>query len=258
MSLVRRASASVATLVTVLVAVLCGFALVSPAAHASTSSSLFSLTNASRASAGLAPYAYSSELSAVALARAESMVAHNQLTHAGLASSVGNWAYLGENVGYGASASVLEAAFMASPEHRANILDHDFTQVGVGSVTVGATVWVSVIFRKPLHGTSSKAPSKAPSTRTKPSARTQVAGTSAGAGKPTRRPVAKAPAALLARGAGCAVSPVAVQQILGLASVDHSVRLVEQSQRLVSGYQCGKGLPVTGLLDDSTLRSLAS
>jgi hypothetical protein len=52
------------------------------------------------------------------------------------------------------------------------------------------------------------------------------------------------------------VNPLATRQILGLASQDHTVRLVEQSQRLVLSYQCGKRLPMTGLLDQATLRAL--
>lgn len=252
MSLPRRVLTAV---VTVLV-VLAGFAAVGPAAQASTASSLFSLTNSSRASAGLAPYAYSSELSAVALSRARSMVAHNALTHAGLASSVGNWSYLGENVGYGPSAAALEVAFMNSADHRANILDHDFTQVGVGAVTVGATVWVSVIFRRPLHSSSTGAAPASPH----PGHVVGRAATSVSAGTAAARTVSRPRSRVVTarRPGGCTVSPVAVQQILGLASQDHSVRLVAQSQRLLLTFQCGRGLPMTGMLDTATIRSLTS
>ncbi len=241
MSLLRRAATSVVALTVVFA----GLAALSPAAQASTASSLFALTNSSRAASGLAPYSYSSELSAVALSRAKSMVAHNTLTHAGLASAVGNWSYLGENVGYGPSASALEVAFMNSPDHRANILDHDFTQVGVGAVTVGATVWVSVIFRKPLHSTPT---SSAP--RAHVSQQAVLSSTHATAKAAVRAKAAAPPART------CAVSPLATRQILAIASQDHSVRLVAQSQRLVAGYQCGKHLPMTGLLNTDTLRAL--
>jgi hypothetical protein len=250
MSLPRR-------LVTSLVAlfvVVSGLAALSPAAQASTTSSLFALTNASRASAGMAAYAYSAELSAVAQSRAQSMAAHQLLTHAGLASAVGNWSYLGENVGYGPSASALEVAFMNSPDHRANILDHDFTQVGVGAVTVGATVWVSVIFRRPMSSAPSGGGTPAPAVHQQARAATSVSARTV-AVRPVSTP--KAAVAVL-RHASCTMSRVAVQQILGLASQDHSVRLVLQSQRLVRTYQCVRGLPLTGLLDPDTLRSLAS
>jgi len=40
---------------------------------------------------------------------------------------------------------------MNSPEHRANILDHDFTQVGVGvSVDKNGIIWVTEDFRQPM------------------------------------------------------------------------------------------------------------
>jgi len=237
-----------------LIVVLAGLAVLSPAAQASNASTLYALTNASRASAGLAPYAYSAELSAVAQSRAQSMAAHQQLTHAGLASAVGNWSYLGENVGYGPSASALEVAFMNSPDHRANILDHDFTQVGVGAVMVGATLWVSVIFRRPL----SSAPSGgAPPSHVQPRAVTSGAARTVVAHPVTAASRAKTVAAVV-RHPSCTISPVAVQQILGLASQDHSVRLVEQSQRLVLTYQCVRGLPMTGLLDPATLKALVA
>ncbi len=240
MSLLRRTATSLVAVATALA----GLAVLSPAAQASTATSLYSLTNSSRAASGLAPYAYSSELSAVAFARAKSMVAHNALTHAGLASAVGNWSYLGENVGYGPSAAALEVAFMNSPDHRANILDHDFTQVGVGAVTVGATVWVSVIFRKPMHASSAASTPKSHATAASVTVSAHVA-------KPAVHVAARVAPRL-----ACSVNPLAARQIIALSGEDHSVRLVAQSQRLVANYQCGRHLPMTGLLDQATLRAL--
>ena len=72
-----------------------------------------------------------------------------------LASSVSNWRYLGENVGVGYSVSSLEAAFYASPHHRANMLDRDFTQIGVAVVVVNGKMWVAEEFRRPMHGVTS-------------------------------------------------------------------------------------------------------
>jgi uncharacterized protein YkwD len=39
---------------------------------------------------------------------------------------------------------------MHSPEHKANILDRDYTQVGIGAVTVNGRVWVAEVFRRPM------------------------------------------------------------------------------------------------------------
>jgi uncharacterized protein YkwD len=40
---------------------------------------------------------------------------------------------------------------MASAPHRANILDRDYTQVGVGAIVRDGRVWVAEVFRRPLH-----------------------------------------------------------------------------------------------------------
>ena len=51
---------------------------------------------------------------------------------------------VGENVGEGPTVTDIHNAFMNSPEHKANILDHDFTQVGVGvSVDKNGIIWVT-------------------------------------------------------------------------------------------------------------------
>ena len=182
------------------------------------------------------------------------MAASQKLYHnPSLATAVKNWSWVGENVGYGPSVASLQSAFMASPGHRANILDHQFTQVGVGAVTVNGTIWVSVVFRRPMHVTST--PSK-PKPRSTPQS-----GVPARAVRPpiAARVVvtpARVPVAALPKGVRCSANALAAKQILGLAGEDHSVRLVAQSLRLVLGYQCGKGLPMTGLLDHGTLHAL--
>jgi uncharacterized protein YkwD len=58
-----------------------------------------------------------------------------------------NWRILGENVGVGPSISVLHTAFMRSPSHKANIMDRRFRNIGVGVVSKGGRLWVTVIFR---------------------------------------------------------------------------------------------------------------
>lgn len=45
------------------------------------------------------------------------------------------WGAYGENVGKGPSCSSLATAFFGSPEHQANILDADYSVIGVGVVT---------------------------------------------------------------------------------------------------------------------------
>jgi peptidoglycan hydrolase-like protein with peptidoglycan-binding domain len=62
---------------------------------------------------------------------------------------------VGENVGYGPDALTVHAAFMNSAPHRANILDRDYTEVGIGAVTVNGRVWVAEVFRRPMRVTTS-------------------------------------------------------------------------------------------------------
>jgi hypothetical protein len=76
-----------------------------------------------------------------------------------LTSQVQNWQAVGENVGEGPTVSDIHDAFMHSPEHKANILDHDFTQVGVGvSVDKNGIIWVTEDFRQPMHSATASAP----------------------------------------------------------------------------------------------------
>jgi uncharacterized protein YkwD len=58
-----------------------------------------------------------------------------------------NWTILGENVGVGSSVLSLHKAFMASPGHKRNNLDRRFKNIGVGIVSSGGRLWVTVIFR---------------------------------------------------------------------------------------------------------------
>ena len=57
------------------------------------------------------------------------------------------WNYWGENVGVtGGTVRDMEAAFMASAPHRANILHRTFRHVAIGAVRVDGALWVTVFF----------------------------------------------------------------------------------------------------------------
>jgi uncharacterized protein YkwD len=97
----------------------------------------------------------SGPLMASAASWADAMARSNILAHnPHLATSVSGWKYLGENVGVGYSVASLESAFWASAPHRDNMLDPDYTQVGVAVVDVGGKLWVAEEFSRPLHATS--------------------------------------------------------------------------------------------------------
>jgi uncharacterized protein YkwD len=71
---------------------------------------------------------------------------HDRSYQTELAAMDPHWQALGENVGYGPSPQSVEAAFMASPEHRANILGN-YTHMGVGVFVDGTgRVWVTERF----------------------------------------------------------------------------------------------------------------
>ena len=127
----------------------------------SATEDLLALTNADRSANGLAPLTSTSDLQAFAQRRADEMMRAGKLWHTPtLSTDVTNWRVLGENVGRGPALPDIEAAFLASPAHRANILRPEFSQAGVGVVWDGGDLfYVAVIFRLPKTVT---APAPAP------------------------------------------------------------------------------------------------
>jgi len=124
---------------------------------ATMESQFVSKMNAARQAAGLRPYSVASDLTSIARQHSAQMAQRQSLYHnPNLTTQVQNWQAVGENVGEGPTVSDIHDAFMHSPEHRANILDHDFTQVGVGvSVDGNGIIWVTEDFREPMQSTSS-------------------------------------------------------------------------------------------------------
>ena len=170
---VRRTTARV--LVTTVLATVAGAvtAIAAPTAALASNSSMESQfvakMNAERQANGLRPYTVSYDLTSIARQHSDRMASQHNLYHnPSLTSQVQNWQAVGENVGDGPTVSDIHTAFMHSPEHRANILDHDFTQVGVG-VTVDSSgqIWVTEDFRQPMSSSStSSAPAPTHTTTT--------------------------------------------------------------------------------------------
>jgi peptidoglycan hydrolase-like protein with peptidoglycan-binding domain len=89
-----------------------------------------------------------SDLTRVAASWSAHMAATGVLQHnPQLASAITNWRAVGENVGDGPSIHDLDAAFMASPKHRANILDPSYDDIGISTVTRSGMIWITVDFR---------------------------------------------------------------------------------------------------------------
>ena len=116
----------------------------------------FSAANAARAANGVHALAWASDLADVARQQAERMAKADSLFHnPNLATDVSNWQVVSENVGYGPSWDSIQSAFMASPEHKANIVDPEVTQLGVGTyVGPDGRLWVSEVFRLPFGSTA--------------------------------------------------------------------------------------------------------
>ncbi len=127
--------------------------------------------NAERSAQGLTPLTADPQLTDVARGWSAQMAADNRLSHnPNLSTQVtGNWRKLGENVGVGTSVDQIAAAFMASPAHRANILDPAFRLVGLGvEAAADGTLWVTEVFEQPAQEATpapAPAPARAPAPR---------------------------------------------------------------------------------------------
>ena len=107
-------------------------------------------TDVERAAHGLAPLYVDSVENAQAYNWSSLMaftgtLAEDPNSQAAIASYDPNWQAFGENVGVGATPQSIEAALMASPPHRANILG-SYTHMGVGVVIANGRIWVTERF----------------------------------------------------------------------------------------------------------------
>jgi len=118
---------------------------------------IFSVVNSARASAGLPAYAYAGDLAAAARGQAERMAASGELYHnPNLSSEVSGWSRIGENVAFAGDWKSAHDVLMNSPDHRAQILDSGYTQMGVGTaVSDDGTFWVAEVFRTPSGASTS-------------------------------------------------------------------------------------------------------
>ncbi|HYI61641.1 MAG TPA: CAP domain-containing protein [Acidimicrobiales bacterium] len=100
--------------------------------------------NRDRRAHGLRSLPTHDALNQKAQAWADKIARDNRLSHSNLAQGLpGCYRSAGENVGYDSSVEAVEAGYMASPGHRANILDRKWTHVGVGAARNGSR-WFTV------------------------------------------------------------------------------------------------------------------
>ena len=123
--------------------------------YAASGGGYLSVLNQERASRGISPLHMSADLVQVAHAWALEMARTGVLRHnPRLRSQVPNWWVVGENVGDGPDMADLAQAFWNSPEHRANILNRHYTDVGISAVRADGLIWMTVVFRDPWHETA--------------------------------------------------------------------------------------------------------
>jgi uncharacterized protein YkwD len=110
-----------------------------------STSALLTETNAERTKQNEQPLTLDTRLAAAAQAKANDMAAHNYWAHTSpdgktpwtfISGSGYQYQSAGENLAYGfAGASQSVAGWMASPEHRSNILNANYQNVGFGVAT---------------------------------------------------------------------------------------------------------------------------
>ena len=108
-----------------------------PAAPSSAEAEFLALLNAERAKVGLPGLALDGGLQAAAAAQAGNIASAGSLFHQDLIPLLGPWRTAGENVGFGPDVSSINTALVNSPGHYANMVDPDFTHVGIGVVVDG-------------------------------------------------------------------------------------------------------------------------
>jgi uncharacterized protein YkwD len=147
-----------------------GSLLLAVAAPPRAEQELLSLINQARAdrryraetSGAAPPLRWNEAAAAVAQRHAEEMARDGRLSHlsddgedlgARLHAAGIVWRRVGENVAMAPTIAQAEAMLMAEPpfqpNHRANILDRRFTEVGIGVVASAGAVWITEDFLTP-------------------------------------------------------------------------------------------------------------
>ncbi len=184
----------------VLVTLVAGFiAILAPAAGAltSTESCFFNAINRERVAVGHKKLALASDLTTIARNHSKKMAADGTIYHnTNLGNDIsGDWYAAGENVGMGPSCESIHDAFMASPGHKANILDTDYNQVGVGVATDSdGTIYVTEDFAGRRTSTTTKKTTSTTTTTKKTTSTTATHHATAAAPKPKPKPKPKPPA----------------------------------------------------------------
>jgi uncharacterized protein YkwD len=115
---------------------------------------VFRAVNADRSRAGAPALRWNRQLFCLATEWSGAMASSGSLQHRDLnpviqSSSYSSYRTLGENIlrgPAGMTGAQMEAAWMNSPAHRANILSRSFTSIGIGYVISGSQVYATQNF----------------------------------------------------------------------------------------------------------------
>ncbi|MGH9176935.1 MAG: CAP domain-containing protein, partial [Acidimicrobiales bacterium] len=135
---------------------------------------LLDLTNAERQRAGVGALTTRDDLTAIAVAHSERMAQAGDIFHStsfmsAAVKSLLNAGVRGENVAYNGDVEAAHARLMASPGHRANILDARFSVAGFGVVRHADGRWfITENFIQPLGAARAAAPKPAAAPIAKP------------------------------------------------------------------------------------------
>ena len=112
---------------------------------------MLALTNSDRERHDRHDLTFAASLARYAKAHSQAMADHGSIFHSTgdqLRAQLAGYAWQlgGENVGVGGSLESLEDAFMASSEHRKNILRKVYGHAAVGIARADNRIWITVIF----------------------------------------------------------------------------------------------------------------
>ncbi len=110
-------------------------------------SDFLSRINNLRAQEGLAQLSSNSSLNNYARNWSQTMATSGNFQHSNIASLLGPWSIVGENIGKGSSVNSIFNALVASPGHYNNMVDTRFTHIGVGVfVDSSGKLWTTHVF----------------------------------------------------------------------------------------------------------------
>jgi uncharacterized protein YkwD len=119
-----------------------------PASAATSVQQVVKAINAARKAHGLPALKLKADLNRYAGKHTRAMAARHRLYHSSM-KVPGRHRGAAENVAYGGSVAQIQSMLMASPGHRANILNRAYNHVGIGVRYSGGVLWVTQVFRDP-------------------------------------------------------------------------------------------------------------